>query len=770
MMLKRVQGSISRNNLCLSYLNMQKLRLLSVLAFVLLSVSGFAQDYVLLARMVDKQDAKAIVGGTISIDGTVLAYSSDTKGFVKIPNLKRSVFTVFVTCTGYKPIHQKINLEMKTEFVFELEETRSQLDEIVVLGTSTKNTLKDAPVQTELYNNNLINSVNSGDFESLMTNISAAFDFSPTNMGSRMQLNGLGNDYILIQIDGKRVYGDVGGQTDLGRINPANIKKIEVVKGALSSLYGSEAMAGVINIITKESANKLHLENSTRIGQYGDWQQYNSINIKTGKISSNTQYTHKHSDGWQLSPFALVRDKKHKGKKILAPSAAKSVNEFTDNEIRELFKFDLNEKLKLHVDASFYQKDVLQPIEYKSYGFLYENISISTGAKYIINESAYLDIDVSSDDFSYFKKYSAKYNERYTLAGGEEKQVTYYTGDKIKNTQQKRKALKINGVFSLNNSNKLNTGIEYLREDLEAQYRLKDKTADAYSLSAFLQDEYSLTNKFSLVAGLRYSYNQAYSDVLTPKISALYKISDFNLRASYGAAYKAPSLKELYLFYESSGMGSHNLYLGNEDLKAQSSDYYSFSLEYNKNAFSASITSYLNKIDGLIAYRIVETSADNAERGIVYTKQNHNIAKAESRGVDFMLNAYIGEGFTLSGGYSYVDAQNISEDKALEATAHHYGNVSCSWSHKWKTYKLGVSLKGRMQSEKYFEKGNADAYQLWRLNTTHDLKRIGDYRFKASVGVDNILDYVDSSPYGASHGTLSPGRTFYLSLNIQLTK
>lgn len=749
---------------------MRELKLLLLLAFMLLSISGFAQNNVLSARIIDKKDAQAIIGGTISIKGTVFAYASDNNGCVKIENLKKQIFTVLVTCTGYKPIKKKVDLSVKNNYLFELEETRSQLDEIVVLGTSTKNSLKDVPVKTELYNKKLISSVNSGGFEDLMTNISPAFDFSPTNMGSRMQLNGLGNDYILIQIDGKRVYGDVGGQTDLGRINTANIKRIEVVKGALSSLYGSEAMAGVINIITKESTNKLHIENSTRIGEYGDWQQYNSVNIKRGKFSSKTQYTHKHSDGWQLSPYALVRDKEHKGKKKLALSSAKSVNEFTDNEIREVLMFDLTDRIKLHADASFYQKDVLQPIDYNRYGFFYENMCFSTGAKYIINESDYLDLDISSDNFSYFKKYSAKYNERYTLAGGREKQETYYSGDKIKNTQQNKKSIKVNGVFELNRNNKLNTGVEYFREDLEAQYRLKEKTADAYSLSAFLQDEFSLTDKFSFVAGIRYSYNQAYSDVFTPKISALYKLYDFKIRASYGAAYKAPSLKELYLFYESSGMGSHNLYLGNENLKAQSSDYYSLSLEYNKNVFSASLTSYLNKIDGLIAYKIIETSVENQERGIIYTKQNHNIAKAESKGMDFMLNAYVGNGFTLSGGYSYVDARNISENKLLEATAHHYANISCSWSHKWKLYKLGVSIKGRMQSEKYFEKGNADGYQLWRLNTTHDLKQMGDYRFSASIGVDNIFSYVDDSPYGANHGTLSPGRTYYMSLNIQLTK
>ena len=84
-----------------------------------------------------------------------------------------------------------------------------------------------------------------------------------------MQLNGLGNDYILILVDGKRIHGDVGGQNDLNLIDPHNIEKIEIVKGASSALYGSDAIAGVINVITKKHNEGLLAENSTRVGSYG---------------------------------------------------------------------------------------------------------------------------------------------------------------------------------------------------------------------------------------------------------------------------------------------------------------------------------------------------------------------------------------------------------------------------------------------------------------------------------------------------------------------
>ena len=116
--------------------------------------------------------------------------------------------------------------------------------------------------------------------------LTSSLDFNQDDMGSQMQLNGLGNNYILILIDGKRIHGDVGGQNDLGLIDPNNIDKIEIVKGASSALYGSDAIAGVINIITKKHDEGILLENTTRVGSYGDIRQHNGIGFRLGMGSS----------------------------------------------------------------------------------------------------------------------------------------------------------------------------------------------------------------------------------------------------------------------------------------------------------------------------------------------------------------------------------------------------------------------------------------------------------------------------------------------------
>ena len=144
------------------------------------------------------------------------------------------------------------------------------LNEVVVTGTGTEHYLKDAPVQTEVITGKALDSYQGRSMQDILEGLNASITFNPSDMGSGIQMNGLGNDYILILINGKRINGDTGGQNDLSIINPANIERIEIVKGAASSLYGSDAIAGVINIITKKNRDKVSLSNTTRVGSYGD--------------------------------------------------------------------------------------------------------------------------------------------------------------------------------------------------------------------------------------------------------------------------------------------------------------------------------------------------------------------------------------------------------------------------------------------------------------------------------------------------------------------
>jgi len=724
--------------------------------FILVSQSLVAQIGTLSGAVKEKDGTNPLIGANVYFNGTNIGTATNRNGLYSFRNLKVGEYEMIVSYSGYGRRKETIKIkEGANTLDFQLKKSERELGEVVITGTGTPHHLKSAPVQTELISKKLVKAVSASGFADLMTGISPSFDFNPGNMGSFMQLNGLGNDYILVLIDGKRMYGDIGGQNDINRINPDDIEKIEVVKGASSSLYGSEAIAGVINVITKKSKQKIYAESNSRISEYGNKQYFNKVGFNLGHFSSLTTYSRKESDGWQLSKFEIDDDMDNDDSSddVLVATDAKQVNAYEDYTISQRFDYAITNKLSVYAMGSKYEKDVLLPISVKKYGYYYNDYSYSTGAKYLINKRDYITIDFNSDQFKYYYKYNQDYND-------------YTIGEKVINTDQKREDVNLKYIFSLKKAHQFTLGGEYVNESLESEGRLINPKEDAYTISAFAQDEMKLLKNLSLVAGVRYVKHKEFGNDFTPKLSALYKLNNFNFRGIYAKGFKAPTLKELYYHYEKRS----NLYLGNSDLDAQKSDYYSFSVEYIVSKISLSLSAYQNNINDMIAYQTVETSVADKADGIKNTRQHYNIGEAKSTGIDFLFNYKIGEGFTVGGGYSYVDAKNESDNIHLEGVAENYVNFRLLYDRTWKDYSLNFSLTGRIQDDKFYDGDpDADGYNLWKLTTSHCFSSAGT-SLEITAGLDNIFDYVDNSPYGSHYGTLNPGRTVFIGCNIKFAK
>jgi len=218
-------------------------------------------------------------------------------------------------------------------------------------------------------------------------------------------------------------------------------------------------------------------------------------------------------------------------------------------------------------------------------------------------------------------------------------------------------------------------------------------------------------------------------------------------------------------------MGIYRLYLGNEDLKPQKSDYYTISAEYKHNKFRTSLSVYLNEVHDMIDYKIIPTKWDDARRGVEETKFRYNINEARNIGFDFLFHASLFSGFSLSGGYSYVDAKNLTQHIQLDGISNHSATLKAAWSKKWKAYGLKLNLLGNYKSEKFYleedlNRSAAKPYQLWKLTSSHIITKFKKTKLVFIVGVDNVFDYVDDSPYGSHYGTLNPGRSLFVGVNI----
>ena len=497
---------------------------------------------------------------------------------------------------------------------------QDSLQEVVVTGTGTQHLLKNAPVQTEVITSKMLKNYGGRSLEDILAGLTASFSFSEDDMGSQMQLNGLGNDYILVLIDGKRIHGDVGGQNDLSLIDPQNIEKIEIVKGASSALYGSDAIAGVINIITKKHNEGQLVENTTRVGSYGDIRQHDGLGFAIGKLRSYTNFQLQHSDGWQNTATEDPSKTEH----LIEDSQNKTVNRHTNWQVSERLTYDVLKNLELYAEGSTYWKRIYRPsgkypIDMKFYDLMYRNQSLAGGGIWKLNKTDQVTLDVNWDRHAYYYYYTAEWamGDGLDQHGNFTTYYPYFRDDEVLQSDQRRMMAHLKGVFSLPYNNRLSGGLEWRYDYLKAPMRVEAGKATDHTEAAYIQDEFShaLSSRLSanITGGLRLNHNGQFGFRLTPKISGMLSIGEnIRLRATWSQGFKTPTPKEQHYRYVKY-MGGTYLYLGNEDLKPQTSNYYAVSGEYNWEGLNVTVTGYLNHVDNMITLVTIPNTQAPAE-------------------------------------------------------------------------------------------------------------------------------------------------------------
>ena len=682
--------------------------------------------------------------------------------------MKKWVFGLVLSCTAQTQMAQNV---LRTD----------SIQEVVVTGTGTQHLLKDAPVQTEVISGRQLQQYAGKSIEDILSGLTASFAFNENDMGSHLQMNGLGNSYVLILIDGRRLHGDNGGENDLSLIDPHNIEKIEIVKGASSALYGSDAIAGVINIITKKHREQgVMVENTSRFGSYGDIRQHNGIALNFGKFSSYTNFQLQHSDGWQnTSEEALSQTEYH-----ITDSRNKTVNRHTNWQIAEHLTYQLTPKIELYADGSIYWKRIYRPcgkhpgVDVKTYDMQYNNASVSVGGKWKLNETDVITLDADWKRHAYKYAYTDTTLTDGYVNGRFTNYYPYFPGDVDLQSDQRLTHITLKGVFRLPYQQQLSAGFDYRYDWLEAPMRVKGGKATDNTQALYVQDEWALLNPLYLTAGLRLTRNEGFGTRLTPKLSAMLKVKDLRLRATWSQGYKTPTPKELHYQYVRN-MNGVLLYLGNSNLKAQTSNYFGLSAEYSIGNLTMTLSGYYNKVDNMIALVTIPASEAPGDLIVQYdprrVRQYQNMEDAKTYGVDFTAR-YQTKHFTVGGSYSYLDTKahqydtedEVMKEVTIDGMAHHKANWYATWNHDFtKCYHLGIGIYGRMSSKRYYQvDGDGKGYQIWRLSTTHQFGK--NYRLEA--GVDNIFNYVDKTPHGLHLGTTTPGTTVYASLTIRFNK
>ena len=706
----------------------------------------FAQERVVTGRVIDAETGRPVSGAAIRVAESLTGCTTNNEGLFEL-SLPEHAERIRISHLAYEPESYRVTQTDK-DIEIRLVERYVNMNPVVVTGTGTHRRMDNTPIPVQVYSAKDLRTANVTNVQEAMMKLNPSVSFMTNGMGTTMSMNGLTDRYILVLENGKRLAGD----DTYTRIDMANVKRIEVLSGAASALYGSDAIAGVINIITDDAQNKANVTSNTRYGSHNQFTQSVNADFQVGKFGSFTSYQRQQSDGWQLNPYTEDDD----GNLVATNKEASTA--YHSNTIGQRFTFDPTDRLSFYLRGNIYTYTTDRPMPMgdntTNYDMRHGTYTYGAGAQYMINKKSYLNADYFSDNHSTYKD--------------------YFTGDDMGTNEMTKRIhhhnLNVKGIFQLGQYNKLSTGFEYIRETLSSESdNIEWKGISTMALYA--QDEVNFNKHFQGVVGLRYIYHQSFHSYATPNVALLYKVGGFNFRGSYASGFRSPELAELYTFSESKR--TSRLTIGNENLKPEKSDNLTLSAEYTNRNFSVSASGFYNHIRDMINYReFSKEETDNQENGTDFASVQirDNIQSATIKGFNVRFDAYIGAGFSMNGGYTFVDAKDNTNDRPVDKSVKHSGVVAALWNHTWNKYTLNVNFNGRIQGERFSQSyGYAPKFSLWNLNTSHRFV-LKDFILEPGVGIENLFDYVDDRPYNSNYATLTPGRTYYVSLLVKFNK
>ena len=652
------------------------------------------------------------------------------------------------------------------------------LNPVVVTGSGHHQRLKSTSTPVSVISSQEIRELGITTFDGAMTHLMPQVSMAPNSMGSQLRLNGLGNKYILILINGQKLSGDISNNVDLNRINMARVKRIEVLDGAASSLYGSDAIAGVINIITEQPTESdgfpVGITNTTRISGNGELTESANLDIYKNGFGSYTSFTHDRADSYRNNDLEYVKGSDTETQ----PSIAPLFTGYRASVLGQKFTYSPNQHLALNAGLDYSYKITDRPDTRADitggtdYEMRYKGLRWNLGGIYKFTQKNSLQADFTVDRFRYGKEYDVLSD-------------AHAIGEYVQSKKQRMMEGQVKAILGLTAHSTTIFGADWRKDYLKATSGNIDQ--NVYTLAAYGQHEMKFLRDFTATLGLRLTHHETFNNHLTPKATLMYAPGDFRFRATYSAGFRAPGLDELYYHYFSVNRGKAQISFGNKDLKPEKSHYLALNAEYRTQVVAVSITGYLNRINDMVVKQNIdvddatrqmlmnefpEMTQDQADKMVSYALYQ-NSDKGDVKGVLVNVSANVVKGLNLSANYAYTYARTCTDDAwtVLERSIRHAATIAANYHHVWGKYRLNVNLNGRLQSKTYYTGSYEDApgFGLWNLNTTHSFDVAKWAYLEPSIGVNNIFDRVDRRIDSSTrkYALYSPGRMLVVGLKLR---
>lgn len=694
-------------------------------------------------------NGEPLAGASIVVEGTNINCGSNSKGEFSLNVQKDKVYKLRVSYLGYTPRLITVPASGHPLLKIKLQPSETALNELVVTGSRYERQLKDVPVITRVISREEIETVNPVDFTTLLEYTLPGIQFYYNTMSQVPEITYQGMDAkaVLFLLDGERISGESGDSNiDYSRFNINDIERIEVVRGAASTLYDSRAIGGVINIITKKSVRPFTASMHTRYaGKKG--QSYSaSAGVNLHRFSSLTSF------GWRKRDSYLVKDEQGKQKEIINPdgSVTKSKTEPVAFNIYGYSIMDVSQKLSYNFSDRFtgsarisYYTNKRDKYDNARYYQRYRDLILSGKLKWQFADNQNLDLSYIRDNYI---KDNVYVDDDERVYGNVNSTIRlYYTGMFGKHT--------------------LSGGVDLLREDMKHHFMKDTATVHMNQYSFCLQDDWQLTDKMNVVVGVRGDKGGSYRLHFTPKVSVLYRpLKTITLRAGYSQGYRIPNLKELYQEFNMGGMGI--MMYGNKDLKPEEGTQISASVEYDYKGLNLSVSTYHNRYKNKISYEYISP-------GKSWNMKYVNALNVKTTGVEVTANYKLPFGLRFSGGYSYVYDYDERDGYNMSWVRPHSARLSSVYKHRFgkttesvafnTSWVSSITRYAYSSSDKTYTKTKYDPRTLCSLNLRSELPR----GIAIGLMVDNIFNYRDKAVDSAVQ-LPENGRTFVATVSINI--
>lgn len=662
----------------------------------------------------------------------------------------------------------------------------NELEEVILTATRTERQLSSLPLPVTLVSKKKILQSGTIRLNEILNEQTGIITVADESGFEGVQIQGIASDYILILIDGVPLVGRSAGNFDLSRLTVGNIKQIEVVKGPSSSLYGSEALGGVINIITeKPKSEDLHGNASYRFGSFTQQDINFDIKQRFKKLRYGLFANRFSSEGYDLNPDV----------------EGQTVNPFENYTLNGRVYYDFNDKLSLFTSTRFYD-------QVQDAGFTLNDIQFEGDSKEQ-EWNAHARLDQKWND-----KLDTSYELYYTNYEANERLADPISEDVLSDSDFDQTLIRpeIRGNYAFAKAGTLTAGFGFQYDELDRTFF--DETVSFNSQYIYAQYDVNPIERLNIIAGARFDNHSEYNNQFSPKLAIRYKLTDaIAVKGSVGYGFKAPDFRQLYFDFTNSAVGytvlGYNVALDklqelqeqgqildvvvseddlNNPLEAESSVGYNLGFTFKEGKWNSELNFFRNDIKNLIDTRIIARKT-NGQNVFSYV----NFDKIYTTGFELNTGYKINDAINVSAGYQLLyaydkqkrqdveDGQVFARDPATNQTvavtqSNYFGLVNRSRHNaNFKVFydiasaKANVNLRLLYRSKyaQFDTNGNGliDTYDTSFIDgyvTTNIAASKTFYEdFTLQVGANNLLDYTDNNI-----PTL-PGIQGYIKLNYQ---